>query len=196
MKAYRYYGTAWQLDPSSPTAAVNLLSITAAVKGGRDPEHRQWFDRAVSAELDNPEPYQKLIHYSLPRWGGSLPKQVGLAKLCIDTRRYDTAVPYMFRIILKQMINGFDGNREILKSPICHDLVTRVVTDLQSGTLKADPDLYSLESWKSLQAMLAFTSGKLPEAKRLAGELGEKIDQKIFKDYGVNFEEFEKAILE
>jgi hypothetical protein len=71
--------------------------------------------------------------------------------------------------------------------------VTQVVSDLESGKLEAHPDLYSLESWKSLQAMLAFTSDNEPEAKRIAGELGDKIDPKIFKYYGVNFSEFKKA---
>lgn len=83
------------IAPDRPEAASYLIDVS---RGGMPPAGttaRDWFDRAVEAELDYLPAYESFARTVSIRWGGSEEQLDAFANECIETGRFDTRVPLM-----------------------------------------------------------------------------------------------------
>lgn len=92
-KAAKHFEKAYQLHPEFPEAAGDMVAVATA--GGSNLTPREWFDRAVAAQMDYLLAYDYLRLRLRPRWGGSHSAMYRFGRECADTERYDTNVPFL-----------------------------------------------------------------------------------------------------
>lgn len=86
---------AWELEPTYPEAAAEMITVAMGEPAGKGQSLRTWFDRAVTAQFDYQPAYTKYLWAIWPRWHGSHAKMLAFGRECAATRRYDTRVPYV-----------------------------------------------------------------------------------------------------
>ena len=169
---------AWKLHPDHPEAPT--LMITVAMGGGERVAgtEREWFERAVTAQLDYDNAYSRLLNALLPRWGGSYEAMLELGLECARTDRYDTNVPYQLVTAIEQI--RLDARDPALwKVPEAYDAATRVL-DTYADTYKDHP----AGPWfTSFHAAIALRLGKYDESRKLLDQLGDKVDPKPFAHF-------------
>jgi len=148
------YTTAWKLNPNRPDAASEMIGITMAGSGNPGDTMRLWFDRAVAAQFDYIQAYDAVQWALRPRWGGSVPKMMQFARLCAQTRQYETEVPQQFFRILENASEETDW-RKVYRSQIVSSLVVPTATGLAEAVSRRD-------KWKiqyNLAAVQAYLVG-------------------------------------
>ncbi|MGB8355001.1 MAG: hypothetical protein WCD79_13985, partial [Chthoniobacteraceae bacterium] len=141
------YTTAWKLNPKRPDAASEMIGITMAGNGNPGDTMRLWFDRAVAAQFDYIQAYDAVQWGLRPRWGGSVQKMMQFARLCAETRQYETEVPQQFFRILDNASEETDW-RKVYRSPLVSSLVVPTATGLAEAASRK-------EKWKSQYTLLA-----------------------------------------
>jgi hypothetical protein len=166
-KACTHLKKAWELNPKAPEPAVELMDVALAGRTPAGETPRFWFDRAVSAELDYEPAYSTLRHALLPRWGGSHRQMYAFGRECLDTKRFDTNVPYHYFETLEYMAGDIGVDADLFKSPAVYaDLQTMI-----DGYL-AEPSMAALHDWyRSLKIAAAVRSGQWEDARRLLDAL-------------------------
>lgn len=122
--AARHLSYAWHLMPEYPHAASYMISVTL---GGVDRKYGSpttWFYRATNARLDFEDAYGRYITSLYPRWGGSIEDLIQFAKLCVETRRFDTFVPGRATPLLFNIQKNELGQaRKIMDLPAAQEVV-------------------------------------------------------------------------
>jgi hypothetical protein len=113
--ATRELTKAWQLHPEFPEAATEM--VTVAMAGQADESVRVWFDRAIAAQIDWNDAYDKLRWAYRPRWGGSLVWTYHLGLEAARTGRFDTQVPHHFCLSLLDLVAEKETWQEIMERP-------------------------------------------------------------------------------
>lgn len=146
--------------------------IAVAMGGHANPgeTERTWFDRAISAQMDYPAAYSKMVRALLPRWGGSHEKMLAFGRECLATRRFDTDVPLVYLYILRNIGAELDNNRwrTAFRGPAA-------AAELQDmfGHLLAEPGRAESRSRILTQQALATAwSGDYGAAQRLLESVG------------------------
>ena len=68
-KATNLLEQAYRLHPELPETSALMMEVKAPID--KDAMNT-WFDRVLALEVDNPDAWQTLMFYSLPRWWGSV----------------------------------------------------------------------------------------------------------------------------
>jgi hypothetical protein len=84
--------SAWRLRPDMPLAPCRMMKVALGETGIE--EMREWFDRAIAAQIDYPDAWSQLRWGLRPRWHGSLQSMLALGVTAVNTRRFDTKVPH------------------------------------------------------------------------------------------------------
>ena len=85
---------AWELHPERPLAPGRMIYVSL---GDSDiSEMRQWFDRAVSGQLDYPYAWNEMRWGLRSRWYGDENSMLAFGVTALNTRRFDTDVPRKF----------------------------------------------------------------------------------------------------
>jgi len=148
------FTAAWKLKPSRPDAASEMIGVTMTGHGYPGDTLRLWFDRAIAAQYDYIPAYDAVAWALRPRWGGTVPKMLQFARLCADTRRFDTEIPVQFFRILENATEEEDW-REVYRSALVGPLVAPTAMGIAD-----DPSRRG--SWKneySLAAVEAYLAG-------------------------------------
>jgi hypothetical protein len=90
-KARELLTQAWQHHHDRPAAPSAMISVAMAESSVG--EMRDWFDRAVEAQIDYPQAWVHMRWGLRPRWEGSLEAMLALGFAAVDTKRFDTDVP-------------------------------------------------------------------------------------------------------
>lgn len=85
---------AWNLHPELPYAPERMIPIAMA-NGPSDEDAYFWFLRTIEARFDDPAVYDSFAYSLTERWGGNRQWLYDFAADCLDTRRFDTYVPYV-----------------------------------------------------------------------------------------------------
>ncbi len=96
LRARELLTEAWKLKPSEPAAAQRILYIIRQGFGEEDDTLRQWYERVIAAEIDDPFAANAMLFASRIRHGGSPSELLGLARAFRETERYDTDFPTFF----------------------------------------------------------------------------------------------------
>lgn len=107
---------AHELAPQHPEAPGMMVAISGANSEGQE-VMRQWLDRAAAASADYLQPYESLLWFSMPRWGGTQATMLRFARECVATERYDTLLPDVFRTALSSMQSDYEDARKLWSSP-------------------------------------------------------------------------------
>jgi hypothetical protein len=83
---------AWKLHPEWPMAPERALYACLGL--GNLAEQRLWFDRAVAAQIDYMPAWKNFLWALRPRWYGSVKAMRAFGITALNTRRFDTDVPY------------------------------------------------------------------------------------------------------
>lgn len=155
------YTAAWRLAPTRPLAPARLTYI--AMGRSREDEMVRWFERTLDAQIDFLEVWASFTHALLPRWHGSHLALLRLARFSLDTRRFDTLVPYQITRIVDRL-------QDDLKLPFeqhlyAHPDVWPLYREMYEGYIAA-PDRRGIERvWRCDYAVLAYLAGHLDVAR-------------------------------
>lgn len=96
-KARRLLEQAWSMKPEDPAPAVSLIYSALSLERANDPEGqmRRWFDETLKLQMDVPEASQHLLWGLRPRWYGSHKKMENIGLACLETGRFDSALPWV-----------------------------------------------------------------------------------------------------
>lgn len=106
------YTKAWELEPSYPEPASNMILI--AMRAGprrQGPAPREWFDRAVAAQFDHEPAY----HHYLQAIDDS-DERIAFGLECAATQRYDTRVPHELIDVVEAVIDSQGASPEFVRA--------------------------------------------------------------------------------
>ena len=178
--ARKHYVKAWQLHPEYPEPATAMIRLVMMTGGELGETPRLWFDRAVAAQFDFMEAYDRMQLSLIPRWGGSHRECYAFGLECLATKRFDTQVPLAFYFSLIN-IQG-DGEMGYWK----RDDVYANLKTLFEGLLNEPSRVNELAWHKSRYAAVAWRCGKYADARKLFEELGDQLDPKVFQPFAVD----------
>lgn len=101
--AYTHFSKAYALRPDRPEAAASMIKVLCGYSQEGD-SARLWFDRAVAAQMDYMPAYANYELFALNSvWGGRLDAYKAFALECLNTNRFDTAVPLYYLVCIRRL---------------------------------------------------------------------------------------------
>lgn len=185
-KARASLTSAWKMLPDYPEAAAKMIRV-AMGEGDQQKETPQvWFGRAIQAQADYLAAYNRYEYQLLPRWGGSHEAMLNFGSECLATKRFDTAIPYRYYVIVGKVVNDLDSPGTALwEDPA-------VFTNLQvmcEGYINSDNPPQRKSGYQSLYAAICWRTGHYDVARRILDELGDKAESHIFmRDFKTPFD--------
>jgi tetratricopeptide (TPR) repeat protein len=177
-KARECLTEAWKLAPNLPEAPAEMITVTMG-QGNRGQETiRTWFDRAVEAQFDYGDAYNKLRYALLPRWHGSHEEILALGIECFRTGRYDTGVPYELVDCLRTIRDDRSGDMSLLDKPEIYEMVRDLMVQY-ANVLKDKPE--SSSWYLSFAAALANRNGKHEESRKFLEQINDKINEDLYR---------------
>ena len=165
--AYDGFAKAWKLNPAEPWAAAEASRYWhGKEKAAREPDRREWFDRAVTAQFDLEAAYR----YQIRAIAGGSPysaKLFAFGRACLETRRFDTIVPSQLHAAAAYIGERRNDPREYFEDPE----VTKPLVALCLSKLREDSPLVWREWWASWLAIYAWLGGEPLHAERAIAEL-------------------------
>jgi hypothetical protein len=182
-KATEHLAAALKLHPEFPEAAGDMVAVAMTGEGNRTP--RQWFDKAVAAEMDYLPAYDRLRWAMRPRWGGSHEQMYRFGCECADTERYDTNVPFVLVQILNDIDEETDYNGAIWRRNDVYPKVKRVLEGMAKEPTRADGQRSYLakSAVMSVHAALTARCEAFTDGRRLLDELGDRLDREAFDNW-------------
>jgi hypothetical protein len=176
-------GRAWKVRPQFPEASEHMIAIAMAGEGQDSP--REWFDRAVAAQMDYAPAYLSLMNALLPRWGGSHKEIYALGRECLATKRFDTLVPLLYFDAVIAIDNERGGKGDSWKHPAVY---AGAKTCLE-GMLREPDGKVAGEShakFLSRYAAVAILAEEFADARRALDRLGDRVDLSMLQYYGIS----------
>jgi len=169
-QADKLFREAYKLRPGLPEAPAEMVRITLAGYSSGTETARNWFDRAVAAQLDFVYAYDYFTWSLMPRWGGTPEEMYAFGLECAKTRRFDTSVPGWMWTALAQMGIDFQvDTTSIWKDPRTIEWVTTVCDEYT----KTRPQ--QAELWQSRKAAADWKTQRYEDAYKILGNLTYKI---------------------
>lgn len=142
---------AWEMNPDLPYAPTSMISIAMAGHADGDTP-REWFERAVAAQLDYIPAYEKLRYALLPRWGGSHEEVLDLGEECLETARYDTDIPFEYFNCVARIVSDIGQDYGYYERPDVYENMM-----LMCDEYIAEPKFAFKQDWyRSLKVGLAY----------------------------------------
>lgn len=177
-RARNHFLAAHALRPEYPEAATGMITVALAAgdrSGDDDDDAREWFDRAVSAQLDYAPAYSGYLWSLRPRWGGSFEQMYAFGVECVQTERFDTRVPWQLCTVLGDIADD-------AKSPAFYQQpgVYENIKALFDGLIAGAKPPQDVDFYRSYHAALAWRANRYDEACRIFDQLGDKLSDRIF----------------
>ncbi len=171
--ARRHLIRAYQLHPEYPETSERMIMVTMGL-GDSAPageDERVWFDRAVQAQMDWRPAYRSLLWSLRPRWGGSHEAMLSFGKECLNTKRYDTRVPFFYVQAILDIAEDFDGELAILRQKNVYETALATMDRLvEQDSYAHDDSLY-----RSIGAAFACEMQQYDRADALLREIDYQI---------------------
>jgi hypothetical protein len=185
-KARTNLTTAWEMHPDYPEAATRMIQVAKGEAGQREESPHLWFDRAILAQLDYTPAYREYTEQLLPRWGGSHEAMLNFGWECLDTRRFDTDIPWQYYVMVYRIVNDLDSPGTALWND------PAVYSNLQTmceGYIKADNTPDKKTAYQSAYAAICWRTGHYDKARRILDDLGDKAEGHVFlRDFKTPFD--------
>ncbi len=174
-QAREHLTEAYRLDPARPEAATQMITVAMGGYAAEGQDERYWFDRAVAAQMDWASAYSKFTYALRPRWGGSHQAMYAFALECAATERYDTEVPFELINALIRIEDDESFDHRFWRERDVYQHAAQVLAGYSS-----QPERAPRSTWyKSHLAMFAWACGRYNDARTLAEELGDELDEEV-----------------
>jgi tetratricopeptide (TPR) repeat protein len=184
-KSSEYFTKAWEMEPKYPEAPTAMIHISMS---GGDGKHspRDWFDRAVEAQMDFKPAYDALIWSLRPRWGGSHIAMYQFGLECLATKRFDTAVPERLIDILLDIESEIGDEGDIWKEDEVFDHIKALIEGIENEPTRrnnSNLEVRRMEIVLSAGFLIALEARQYDEARKILDKLGDKIVQEDFRTF-------------
>jgi hypothetical protein len=191
-EADRLLVKAYGLHPKEPLIGA-LGIVVASVGEAPSTSADEWFRRSITACFDKMEAYNYMRKFQRPRWGGSFEAMLALGCDCVDTERFDTAVPWNLMASIFDVIEeGYD--RELtpsMKQALKNTRVEAAVHKCLDKYIAISPEKTSY--YTCMRAAYLWQVGKVNEAREELAKVKEQsLDLNIPKLMHVSYEEILK----
>lgn len=161
----------WQENPLHPGAAADLIRVVASSEDSQSKNAmRMWFDRAVQAQADYPPAYKHLRETL--SWTESDEALQRLGSRCLETRRFDTEIPWQLLLIHKDLASYSDTPEWYWRKEGLYESLQPVLDGYLSEPSKAHLRNYYFSTY----AILADKCGKKEDSARLLAQAGGNLD--------------------
>jgi hypothetical protein len=159
--AAEHFTASWELNPKDPGAAACMITVMMGASGDKA-AMRQWFDRAVAAQVDFQDAYNAFGWALRPRWHGSHAEMLLFADECIRSDRFDTFVPSYYFKLVEEIASEEPDHEAIYKRPeIYRNLQYVLERYLEMPEMPFAPSYAH-----TLAAIFDYKNGNLAGAKR------------------------------
>ena len=170
-KAHADLVAGWQLQPDQPMAAAEMIRIIMGGGGEEGDDAWVWFERAVTAQFDYNLAYGHMLYLLRPRWGGSHEAMLAFGKACVETRRFDTEVPWNLLRAFDLIDEDVPDMRPIFHRPDIAPLLVEYGRATLESPAYAAQHTYRL----SCYAVYAWAAGDYALAAQVLERVGEKL---------------------
>jgi hypothetical protein len=175
-KASDHLQQAYAADPTLPDPAANMITVAMGAGHDLDVDARQWFDRAVQAQLDHKPAFVAYANALMPRWGGSHEAMLALAQECADAKRYDTELAFRFEELLNQIISDDPvAGPRFVASPRVYDIAAPVFAALDESVRPHGHGGYYLSYNLALEVKLR----RYDQAKQTLDRIGAAVNARV-----------------
>ncbi|HEY3298801.1 MAG TPA: hypothetical protein VGK34_09115 [Armatimonadota bacterium] len=168
---------AWKSHPEYPQAPDHMISVTMG-RPKRGESERLWFERCVTAQMDYMDAYNAYAWSIRPRWGGSLEELYDFGVECLNTKRFDTQVPWQFVQRLRDITEDSEGDNSCWKKPE----TVKYLNTLFAGYAKSPYEKIP-GTTMSQAAAAAWYSRRYSDAKQILDKLGKKVNPDAFAHF-------------
>lgn len=179
---------AWKLHPEFPEAPTEMIAVATDPAGGDSTEAKQWFYRAVAAQLDYMRAYEEMLS-SLGRNRDAL---YAFGVECLDTRRFDTKVPALFMDVLLGL--AARGDNTYWLKPETHQHLERFFAGYTAYVDKIGGREDSYAGLESIHAATDYLTQHYEQAQTRLARLGDKVDREAFESCAGPMEEALRVI--
>jgi hypothetical protein len=152
---------AWNLRPDLAVAPERMIYVSLGQGGIGD--MRLWFDRTVTAQIDEPRAWSDLRWGLRPRWYGDLDSMRALGITALNTGRFDTDVPGKFF----DAVSDLESEMEL--EPGTHiygrEDIWPELQRMYEGYITESPQASQRYGWQSGYAVVAYLAGKYDVAR-------------------------------
>jgi hypothetical protein len=176
---------AWKKHPDRPEPSVRM--ITVAMGGGdEDGSVRDWFERAVAAQLDCAAAYDHLLSALMPRWGGSHEDMLALGAAAAATERFDTDAPWQCLNAVRAVYRDARSLKQDRPAALDAEVYARC-RKVMDGYRAFKPGGVDQAAWFASQsAVLAWCCGMPEETLHQLDLAGDKVMASCFDVIGMN----------
>ena len=158
---------AWEMDPTSPDAAVAMIDVELGQGKGRDVMEK-WYRRAMEADPDNLEAVREKMYYLTPKWHGSAEDMLAFGRELVAQKNYYAFLPGYLASAHTTLSSYATDPDEYFHDP-------QVWEDLQSVFLPAIAAWPQDLGYRSRYAYFACKCGQWAEAKKQFDILGNDV---------------------
>ena len=172
---------AYEAEPNYPESSAAMCTVCMA----ESVDGREWFDRAITAQIDFMNAWGNYGESVRPRWGGTMKALLDLGREAVQTGRFDTMTPYFMENAVNMMRQENAIGDAVYRVPGVWD----ALDDMFDGYLKALPRGLQVPWNASRRAAYAWKCGQYAEAKRTLDLVGDQIEPTAFDSFGVELSE-------
>lgn len=180
-QAAQHLRDAWRIAPENPEAATVMIVVAmldAEAAGGTP---REWFDRAVAAQIDYEPAYSAFLDTLRPNNGGSIQAMYRFAVECLESGRFDTRTPLWFALTLQRIHGELEQPREAWAA----EGVAERLDAMFNGYLNGKEGVIRHDYLRAGRCMTAWGAGDYERALSLWREAGEQLDRRWLEVLGV-----------
>lgn len=176
---------AWQANPADPLAPAYACTLAGA--GNSATALDIWMQRSMKACFDHGTAFNTAMNFMLPRWGGSYPQMFALGCDCLDTRRFDTEVPWRIITAITRAIRDakqMHGESE-LRAALGAPRVVQAVEDCLIGYGAIKPD--NIKRYACIRAAIHWRAGRERQAATALANVDDAdLDAGVARDFEVD----------
>jgi hypothetical protein len=165
-QAAGHFTAAHGMQPDCPEAATGMILVTALAPELDGATPREWFDRALDAQIDFQPAFQAYVETLTPEAGGSLAAMFRFAVECLESRRFDTDLPYWFVLTLAMAQKDAGAGRSVWAAVGVRERLDA----LFDGYLASESAPMPPEFWREGRYLTAWAGGRYDDAIAVRGE--------------------------
>lgn len=178
--AERHARAAFEANPWAPEPAVIMMQCAGS--GFSAADLREWFEKAIAAQPDYFPAWDSMANFLKPRWGGQPAELTEFAIACVDTGRFNSAIPNLLFVALQDYLATHpdpesSSHQAVFGNAGLFDAMKRCVQGyVDEADRKFGPDSAASLRYQSLAAMFTYWFGDRQEALRALHALGDRLD--------------------
>jgi hypothetical protein len=174
---------AWKLHPEFPEAPTEMITVAMGRADGEAHHEKDWFYRAVAAQMDYQAAYDAMMWDLHPRWSGSYDAMYAFGVECLETRRFDTGVPMMFVVALQSIAEDNDDDLTYWRKPETYSHLKRFYAGYKAQMEETKASEETRNGLESMHAATDYLTRHYEDARVRLAKLGDNVDSDAFESF-------------